>query len=340
MIDISNKEILVQYLFDKGIIKKGKDYAIHYCTGGVSGTVAFVTVESNEMIVKQALSKLKVKEDWLCNPSRMYGEQLSNKIYHKIVPESVPAVLFYDQDNYIYGRVAAPAHCDMWKSDLMQGTLDFIVAKKAIEALVDVQNVCCTDVEVAQELCDKKVFYDLRISPYIEFTVQKHPELKEIGDYLIHELMEKSITLVHGDYSPKNIMLDKQKIFILDFEVAHYGNPVFDLAFFANHFVLKSLKFPKRRKAYLSLLSYMLDIYYSRMNFGDNRLITDTFVPLLGMLMLARVDGKSPVEYLVNEEEKKQQVRTIASVLMHSGIKNYTEAIDLIAYLEDEKRGV
>jgi hypothetical protein len=335
MVDISVKENLISYLKDRKIISDSVDYSVHYCTGGVSGTVVFLTIGDEEIIVKQALSKLKVKEDWKCDPSRMYVEQLSNKIYHKIAPDNVPAVLFYDAENYIYGRVAAPEYCTMWKSDLMEGKLDFVVARKSIESLVDVHNVCSTDKEVAKEFSDKKVFYDLRIEPYIDFTVSKHPEYKEIGDRLSKSLMENSITLVHGDYSPKNIMVENNKIFILDFEVAHYGNPVFDLAFFANHFVLKSIKFPERNLAYLSMLKYMLGIYYGKMNFKGTNLISEDFVSLLGMLMLARVDGKSPVEYLVDDDEKKHLVRKIAAILMESGITDYKEAIDVIIKIEE-----
>ncbi len=334
MIDISNKDILISYLKEKEIIKDSMDYDLKYCAGGVSGTVAFLSLKERDLIIKQALSKLKVKEDWLCDPSRMYVEQLSNKIYHDIAPDSVPEVLFYDEENYIYGRIAAPDYCRMWKEDLMDNILDFLVAKQSIEALVKVHNKCNNDSYVKKEFEDKKVFYDLRISPYIEFTVSKHPEFKAIADFLSKELMEKSITLVHGDYSPKNIMCDQRKIFILDFEVAHYGNPVFDLAFFANHFVLKSIKFSKQNESYLNMLDYMLDIYFEESNYEMKDVVLSYFVQLLGMLMLARVDGKSPVEYLVNDEEKKDKVRQIAATLMTSGVTDYKKAIDIIKFLE------
>ncbi|MGD1823484.1 MAG: phosphotransferase [Pleomorphochaeta sp.] len=334
MIDISNKDILVSYLKEKDIITNEMDYDLKYCAGGVSGTVAFLSLKDKDLIIKQALSKLKVKEDWLCDPSRMYVEQLSNKIYHDIAPDSVPEVLFYDEENYIYGRIAAPDHCRMWKEDLMDNILDFLVAKQSIEALVKVHNTCNNDKYVAKEFADKKVFYDLRISPYIEFTVEKHPEYKRIATFLSKELMEQSITLVHGDYSPKNIMCDQRKIFILDFEVAHYGNPVFDLAFFANHFVLKSIKFDNKNEAYLNMLDYMLDIYFKESNYENKDCVLSYFVKLLGMLMLARVDGKSPVEYLVDDEDKKQLVRDIAASLMTSNITDYKKAISLIKFLE------
>jgi len=337
MIDISDKSVLTGYLMNRGIIDETTPYSIKYCMGGVSGTVAFVTTGDQELIVKQALAKLKVKEDWLCDPKRMYVEQLSNIIYNKYVPENVPAVLFYDSENYIYGRVAAPESCTMWKSDLMEGLLDFRVARKSMESLVIVHNKCSNDEEVAREFADKKVFYDLRISPYIEFTVSKHPEFKELGNHLSKVLMEEAVTLVHGDYSPKNIMVDGSKIFILDFEVANFGHPIFDLAFFSNHFILKSVKFRNMNAAYISMLSFMLDIYFKGMEYAPASYLEDDFIPLLGMLMLARVDGKSPVEYLVDEGDK-ELVRVIAARLMTSGIKNYKEALALVLAMENEDR--
>ena len=242
MLDISDKDTLTKYLKDRELINDIDGYSIDYCKGGVSGTVAFVYSKDKPIIIKQALEKLKTKETWLCDPNRMKIEYESNAIYHQLMPENAPAVYFYDDKNYIYGREAAPESCSMWKSDLLSGLLDFDVAKKAIDSLVTVHNACANDTKTALLFNDKKIFFDLRISPYIEFIVQKYPGLSEFAGSVSQELMDAKITLVHGDYSPKNIMVQGRRIWILDYEVAHYGHPAFDVAFFSNHFILKSIK--------------------------------------------------------------------------------------------------
>jgi len=327
MVDISKKEELEHYLLDRKVINKKDGYSMYYCSGGVSGTVAFVYAGDKPLIIKQALAQLKVKETWLCDPNRMNIEYLSNKTYFRYVPESVPEVYFYDEENYIFGREAAPESCSMWKSDLLTGLLDFSVAEQSITALATVHNKCAADKQVAIDFASKDVFYNLRISPYIEFTVSKHPNLENFAKPIIKELMESTITLVHGDYSPKNILVDKRRISILDFEVAHYGHPSFDLAFFSNHFLLKSIKNKQFASSYLNMLSYMLGIYFKSIDFMDTHELEQSFVKLLAMLLLARVDGKSPVEYLT-EETDKQLVRVLAYHIINEKLTTYARVID------------
>ena len=329
MVDISKKEILEEYLLKKDIIRKGENCCITYCGGGVSGTVAFVQSGGRDIIVKQALAKLKVAEEWLCDPNRMQIEMKSNEIYHRLVPDNAPAVYFYDHENYIFGREAAPEHCVMWKSDLLGGQLDFEVAEKAIRSLVIVHNACAKDKQVAEDFADKSIFHDLRISPYIKFLLPKYPQLAGFAEPVIAELMNSSITLIHGDYSPKNIMLDKRKIYIMDFEVATYGHPSFDLAFFSNHFILKSVKNRQYGAAYISMLEYMLNIYFDEMDYMDKTELEASFVRLLSLLMIARVDGKSPAEYITAPADK-ELIRKMAFAIIEGGVTSRKDMLELV----------
>lgn len=330
MLNIADKEVLEKYLLEKGVVGPGDDHGIIYCSGGVSGTVAFIERGDSPVIIKQALAQLKTKDTWLCNPNRMYTEYESNRIYHELMPEYAPEVYFYDPENYIYGREAIPNGCPMWKEDLMSGLLDFQVAEKSIRTLVKVHNECSTRNDIREKFASKDIFYGLRISPYIEFTAQKHPELKEFADTLIRELMDAQITLVHGDYSPKNIMVNGRSISVLDYEVAHFGHPAFDLAFFSNHFVLKAVKFKEYAGAYLAMLKYMAEIYFKELSCMDKREFESAYIRTLAFLMLARVDGKSPVEYLVGDAEKQQLVRELSFALISRRTERFDEAFDII----------
>lgn len=332
MIDITNQEVLENYMLGRELTGPGDGHSIHYCKGGVSGTVVFIERPGKTpLIIKQALAQLKVAETWTCDPNRMGIEYDSNKIYHELMPENAPEVYFYDQENYIYGREAVPDNCEMWKADLMSGLLDFEVARKSIETLVVVHNKCARNTKVAERFADKTIFYGLRISPYIEFIVQKHPQLKDAADRVIRELMESSITLIHGDYSPKNIMVVGRGISVLDYEVAHYGHPAFDLAFFSNHFILKSIKFPAFAGAFLNMLRYMTDFYLEHMDSMDKKEFEDCTIRTLALLMIARVDGKSPVEYLAGDPDKQQIVREIAFDLLEQKADSFSKAISIIA---------
>lgn len=330
MIDISNQKVLEEYLRQRNLISDELGFELNYCKGGVSGTVVYVDRPGKPLIIKQALAQLKVKETWLCDPNRMNIEYESNKIYHELMPENAPEVYFYDEENYIFGREAVPAGCNMWKADLLDGLLDFKIAQKAIETLAVVHKECAGDKTVAAKFADKKIFYDLRISPYITFTVGKHSQLKAYADQVSAELMERDITLVHGDYSPKNIMVVGRGISVLDYEVAHYGNPAFDLAFFSNHFILKAVKNPQFAPAYLNMLAYMIDLYFRRMDYMERAELESCYIRTLALLMIARVDGKSPVEYLTTEPEKQELVRQMTFSLVEEKIENFSDALGLL----------
>ena len=339
MVDISVYENLESYLMEKGVINKEEPYSMHYCKGGVSCTVCFVYSGDKQLIVKQGLEQLKVKETWLCDPNRMNTEQESNRIYHNLMPDCAPRVYDYDDENCIYWREAVPESWDMWKTDLMAGKLNFNSASKVITTLAIVHNHCAENPEVREKFKDKDIFYHLRVSPYIEFILQKHPQLNDFAQPIIRLLMDSEITLIHGDFSPKNIMTDSDKISIMDYEVAHYGHPAFDLAFFSNHFILKAIKNKAWAASYLNMMEYMMDIYFSTVNFMPADELEKAYIQLLSLLMIARVDGKSPAEYII-EESDKQLVRDCAFAIVDNGVESYKAVAKLILNKIKEHQGV
>ena len=326
MIDISNIDVLRNYLAEKKVFGDAADVRIHYFPGGVSGTVAFASDGSRELIVKQALPFLKVVQRWECDPSRMRIEHLALETYGKFVPQSVPRAVSFDDENFIMIREAAPEHWVMWKSQLLEGVLDFRIAEKAAATLLTVHNQTAGDPSIKELFGDKAVFYNLRINPYIEKVMEKHPSLNEQGNKVIGMLMESTVALVHGDYSPKNILVDQSNLCILDLEVAHYGHPAFDLAFFSNHFLLKSVKNPQWKGAYLNMLRFMLNIYLPGVRFMDPAKMERETVEVLAFLLLARVDGKSPAEY-IQELADKDKVRKLAYQIFESRQKTFDSVI-------------
>ena len=330
MIDISDMNVLETYLVGGKFVRKGDGHEIKYLSGGVSGRVAFVDRKNSApLIVKQALQKLKTKADWECDPSRMETEAEANDVYYKIVPDSAPKVLYYDKDEYIYVREALPESWRMWKDDLMKGIVDYNLARKSIEALLKVHEMSAGSFEVKEKFSSKEVFDNLRIDPYIRYTVGKYPNLEKKSKDVISLLLDSSIALVHGDYSPKNIMTDGNAISVLDFEVAHCGHPAFDLAFFFNHFILKAVKFDAFGGGYLAAMAYMNDIYMAGCTYMDRYALERDVMKVLPFLLLARVDGKSPVEYLVGDEERMNSVRRIAFSLFSKEIVSLSDVVKI-----------
>ena len=329
---IENKDNLERYLIEKGLVEEGDGHESTYCSGGVSGTVVFVERPGKTpLILKQALEFLKTKETWPCHPDRIVVEYNSNNIYHDIVPDCAQKMLFCDTDNWIAVREAVPADWRMWKKDLLRGILDFRIAKRSIEALLTVHEKAAGDPKVIAAFPSKDHFYKLRVDPYIVFTAGKYPELQAEADEVCRFLMEPNITLVHSDFSPKNIMIhgDLDDICILDFESSHYGNPCFDLAFFFNHMLLKSIYNPEFGNAYVDMADYMAKIYLDGVTCMDRSELEEMTVRTLFFMLMARVDGKSPAEYLVGDDEKQQKVRDLAYAIRSSGTKKFREALAL-----------
>jgi len=258
-------------------------------SGGVIGDVV-LTDEGH--VRKQFLPKLKVAMEWLSDPRRVFREIDSLRAWGRIVgPEAVPQVLSVEPELYAYTMTYAEG--PSWKDQLMAGEVRQSIAHELGRRLGIVHRK--PDVEAARALAGQGTFYELRVEHYYETTATRHPDLP-IRAHFTRE------TLVHGDYSPKNILIHKDGLWVLDHEVAHWGDPAFDLAFMLNHLLIKAFIFADAR--YRDAVQAFLDAYAP-----DPALESRTMYHL-AVLMLARVDGKSPLAYL--DEEQRGRIRTHA----------------------------
>ncbi len=329
MVDIANKDALEDYLRSRNIMADCFNLYIRFFGGGVSGTVAYVSDGKKCLIVKQALPKLKVKDEWQCDPKRIWVEYQAQEVYASLVPEAVPRPVLYDDENCIMVREAAKESCPMWKTELLTGIFNFQAAQCAIRTLLTVHNLAAEKDRLGAKFNNNQYFYDLRINPYLERIAEIYPEYRADINEICQKLLKKKITLVHGDFSPKNILLTENGICLLDFEVAHKGHPAFDLAFFGNHFLLKAVKNKTWSAVYLHMLQTMLDTYFSEVTCMDKDELERDTLELLPFLMLARVDGKSPAEYLTSEEDK-QSVREMAFAMINEKPQNRKEMYYLL----------
>lgn len=338
MIDISSETSLVSFISGLSLFPEGSRLSVHYFSGGVSCVTALVYSGSREYLVKQPLAKLKVKEDWECSLSRMEIEYKAMEVYARYAADAVPKPVLYDTGNFIMVREAAPQDCIMWKTSLLEGDLNFLIARKAAVALASVHNGSFFNAEVQRDFSDLQFFSLLRIDPYIRFTADKHPEIRSAADKAVKLLTEQPSALVHGDFSPKNILVRGNDLYLLDMEVAHYGNPVFDVAFFLNHFLLKGVLNKQMRRGYFALASFILETYQAQQDFADNKALETEMMSVLPLLFLARVDGKSPVEYLVSESDR-QRVRQTAIQAVRENCSTLDEFIQILnqKIIEDQK---
>ena len=258
-------------------------------SGGVSGDVV-LTDEGT--VRKQFLPKLKVAMEWLSDPRRVFREIDSLRAWGRIVgPDAVPQVLSVEPETYTYTMTYAEG--PSWKDLLMAGEVRRSIAHELGRRLSFVHRK--PDAEAARALAGQGFFPELRVEPYYETTAKRHPDLPIRADFTRE-------TLVHGDYSPKNILVHRDGLWVLDHEVAHWGDPAFDLAFMLNHLMIKAMIFADAR--YSDAARAFLDAY------GPDPALEARTMYHLAVLMLARVDGKSPLAYL--SEEQRVRIRSHA----------------------------
>ena len=110
---------------------------------------------------------------------------------------------------------------------------------------------------------------------------------------------------------------------LLDCEVAWYGDAAFDPAFFLTHLFLKELWHRPRQAGMRRMVDEFWSAYLAARPVPD---LDQRVARLLLMLLLARVDGKSPVEYL--DSVRQDFVRRFVQETLPSDIASVSAAAD------------
>ena len=272
----------------------GEKWRTRLLGGGVSNVVLLAESATRRLVFKQALGRLRVEEEWLADQTRIHREAASMQALAPLLPEgAVPRVVLEDPANFIYAMEAAPADATDWKTRLMRGERDAGVAARVARILATMAGSTAGGARWRAEFGDQHCFDQLRLDPYYRFTAARHADLRDAFEDAI-ALARRPLAMVHGDFSPKNLLVgDDGRVMLIDFEVVHYGDPAFDAAFLLNHLLLKGAR--------------ELGRVCARELAGFE---TAAVIRHLGCLHLARVDGKSPAEYLT--EAQRVQVRAAA----------------------------
>ena len=278
-----------------------KKYKSKKITDGVSSDIWHVKTSKNEYCIKRALAKLTVKEDWFAPIDRSNFEVKYFHYCKKIIPNSFPKILGHDEKNFILAMEWFDnKKFIVWKKRLLEKSVSLKDGKRIGKLLGEIHKFFYKKKKYKKIFLNDKTFYDIRIEPYLVFTSKFYPEFSEHYKTTINFLKKNKSTVIHGDFSPKNILLGKNYPVILDAETACWGNPAFDLAFLNNHIILKSMLNKEIFKSYLKLGKNILATYMANFPIVNNKKFIKNFIILQALLILARVDGKSPVEYFKN----------------------------------------
>ena len=278
-------------------------------------------------VVKRALPKLNVRDDWFADPGRNSVEHDCLAYLDRIAPGSVPRVLFHDAEAGLFAMEFLDERFANWKTELLLGVAREEDAAGAAKLMGTIHAQSWGDSEAEARFQTWPNFFALRIEPYLITTGSRHPKLKSLFEEEAERLRRTALALVHGDFSPKNILVSRERLVLLDCEAAWFGDPAFDAAFLLNHLLLKALHLPAGRDDYLRLALVCWSEYRAGLAERFDRNLSSRIGRLLLMLMLARVDGKSPVEYIV-EEKKKELVRDFVGRMLPPGALAMEEIMD------------
>ncbi len=280
--------------------------------GGVSNQVFLVEAASGRLVLKQSLDRLRVADEWLADRSRIFREMQSLQDAAACLPAgSVPEVLWCDPENFLFAMSAAEPGAETWKSRLLAGRLESAIALRAGVLLGLWIRHSWENAGFRERYGDQTAFDQLRIDPYYRTIARRVPEVAGAVGELIAESAGRRVSLVHGDWSPKNLLVSGPTVTAIDFEVVHYGDPSFDAAFCINHFLLKCFRRPAQSDGLIHLARIFFAWLEGLLPPAALGWFEAATARHLGALMLARIDGKSPVEYL-REETVKQAVRGVA----------------------------
>ena len=289
---------------------------VEVLTGGVSCVVLAVASNEREIVVKQALPELKTKAKWVADQRRAIVEADAMRVYQSITPDSVPELLDCDEANFTLTMSRLPNTCTNWKQDMLEGRIHPEMGEKLGKILAQWHNATAVDAAIKAKFMEGELFEQLRVSPFYRAVAAKNPNLQVVINSLIGEITKEKIALVHGDFSPKNILAtsDNSPI-VLDFEVAHTGNPVFDLAFVSAHLLCKTIRTSNiaEKEALIATATNFLNSYRQ----SSNLAIADSLPLHVALIALARVEGVSPVNYL-DESAQRQLVAITKSALLDS----------------------
>jgi aminoglycoside phosphotransferase (APT) family kinase protein len=305
-------EAVLGFLREARLAAPGEAPSATALSGGVSSDIWRVDLAGGRLCVKGALPRLRVKELWEAPVERNRYEYEWLRIAGDAAPGAAPRVFAQRGGLFAMEFLDFP----VWKDELRQGRADPAFAAQVGATLAAIHSATAGREDVAALFRTDQIFHAIRLEPYLISTSSKHPALRAHLESLTERTAKTKLCLVHGDVSPKNILVSPRGPVFLDAECAWYGDPAFDLAFCLNHLFLKCLWVPAAALRFLQCFEALKDAYLQRVTWEAPGGIEERTSLLLPGLLLARVDGKSPVEYLT-DERVKDRLRKYARHHLH-----------------------
>jgi len=309
--DSAGEAEFVAALRRMGLLADAETAALAPLSGGVSSDIVRVELPRGTVCVKRALARLKVRAEWQAPVERNRWEVEWMRVAGSTVPEAVPQVLGEDRACGMFAmEYLEPARNPVWKTQLRDGVIEADFAAEVGRRIARIHAASARRADLAARFATDHIFFPIRLEPYLAATARAHPDCAASLLALIDTTSSNKLALVHGDVSPKNILCGVHGPVFLDAECAWFGDPAFDLAFCLNHLLLKCAWHPEWTDRYLACFRMLASAYLCLVDWEPAEALEARAARLLPGLLLARVDGKSPLEYLT-ERWQHEAVRAV-----------------------------
>lgn len=298
---------MAQYLVARGLLPAGAA-SVEELGGGVSSRVFLVAAHRRRLVAKQPLPRFRVRDEWLVDPDRVKVEaDFLRHIGSRLPSGSLPEFVSFDEAEQVLVVTAAAPNFRPWKTALLTGDADPRLAQNAGTLLAKIHRIGIEDPSLRATFEQPRLFDQQRIDPYLRALVASNPKRAPAIRHVIAHLENDRTTLIHGDFSPKNMLTDAGALLLVDHEVATWNDPLFDVSFFLNHLLLKFAHLEGSEDISECVHGFIGAYTEAAPSVARERLQHPSH--LLPSLMLARVDGKSPVEYLTERTREDVRVR-------------------------------
>lgn len=317
-----------EFLARSGLVTPDAKVRLVPLTGGVASDIFRVEAGGRSFVVKKALARLRVARDWTAPVSRNASEVGWFVEARRAVPRAVPEILAHDPELGVFAMsYLDPATHPVWKEELREDRADPAFAAAVGRTLAAIHAATAGSPDLARRFANDDTFHAIRLEPYLEATAERHGDLADELFALSQATLGTRLALVHGDVSPKNILVGPDGPVLLDAECAWYGEPAFDLAFCLNHLLLKGVWRRAHAADYLACFEALAQSYRAGVAWEPPEGLEARAARLLPALSLARVDGKSPVEYITGEADR-DLVRRVARPLIAGRVSRLAQVRD------------
>ena len=303
---------VIEGLRGLGVIEADETPSLIPLDGGISSDIWRVETRRGAVCVKRALPRLRTEKEWRVPVERNANEADWIRAAGAIVPDAVPHLMGEDRRHRLFVmNYLDPRRYPVWKIHLRDGEISPDIAATVGAALGTIHAATAGNEDLAKRFATDSIFEAIRIEPYLLRTAEAHPDLADRLKQLAKTTAENRRVLVHGDISPKNILIGPDGPVFLDAECAWYGDPAFDIAFCLNHLLLKCVWRPQWKARYIDAFAALAAAYFGHPDWESANRLEARAAALLPGLLLARIDGASPVEYITTDADRNR-VRRVA----------------------------